>query len=209
MILVWLVACDAEKPGDSADESWGAVIADRAGETATVSVEAAFGFNSASNGKALLYLTPNPEVTCHDMSTVLRGPEDDEWNPATITPSGSCSLFLYGDYPAQTSWDVEPGTPSATMLVVLNCAMGDGEWVESGDCEGGYCYSGHYWQGSPQRFSATLGGGDGEPLTLALEMDDYTGGFTYELMEDAPASGRVQGSAEAGWCDDFAESPYF
>lgn len=210
MILAALIACGGKDGGVDDGGPWGVIVAARGGETATVEVGAAWGFNSDSNGKTLLYLSPNPDADCAAMATALQGPNaGDDWDPAIITPPGTCSVFLYGDYPAQTSWDVTPDAPSTTMLVVLNCAMDEGVWEQSGDCEGGFCYTGHYWQGSPQSYTLKLEGGEGEDFAMELAMDDYAGGFTYESMDDAPASGAVQGSASAGWCSDFGESAYF
>lgn len=210
MMLLLLLGCGGKNGGDDGDASpLGTIVAERAGEAADVLPGAAFGFDSPSNGKALVYLSSNPDVTCDQMATVLEGPSADEWDPAVILPPGTCSMFLYATYDGDGAWDIAPGEMSVDALVVYNCAMDDGEWVESGDCEGGFCYSGHYWQGSPQAFSVTLSGGDGADYALSLETDQYAGGFTYESFDDAPASGRVAGELDVGWCPGFGTSSYF
>lgn len=209
MSLLLLLACTG---GDKADdtagvESLGAITAARGGESATVSVGSAWGFNASTNGKAVLFLSASTDLDCATVGEALGGPEDPDWDRAEVFPPETCTIFAYLDYLAEGVTWTEADAVSATVSV--SCTMDPGSWETSDDCVEGVCYTGHYWQGSPTDFELGLTGGDGDAFAWSLRMDGYEGQFTYEELEPAPASGVVEGAGPAGWCGEIGQTSWF
>lgn len=201
-----LTACtgDDGKPGET---HWGDVVADRAGETASIDGLVAFGYNLGDT--AILLVLPNAAATCADAFHMLDG--DPEYDPTVANPPGTCTTFVH--LSAYTTSGVTASStaasPSTTSIIALNCAMDTGEWVQEQRNTFGYFYSGPYWQGSPEEATLTVSGGDEAGYALDVEMSSYDGNFIYESMEDAPASGSAAGSIDAAWCPDLAQTVYF
>lgn len=200
------------KPGET---HWGDVVADRAGETASVDGLAAFGYNLGDT--AVIFVVPNAAATCADAFHMLDG--DPEYDPTVANPAGTCNMFVnVSDYLGGQSalgvdtpftYSASASTPSTNSIIALNCAMDTGEWVQEQRNTFGYFYSGPYWQGSPEEYMVTVSGGDEAGYSLDVEMSSYDGNFIYESMEDAPASGSAAGSIDAAWCPDLAQTVYF
>lgn len=210
MLLLALAACTGAKDG-ATDPYWGTIVADRAGETGEVQVYSGFGFNSASNGKGLVYLTANPDATCDTALNGLTG-GDPDFDPTVVMPASQCTVFAYFDYDAGTLTDsAAPGSPSIVSIVAVGCAMDDGAWdyQDDGGDNVGYYYSGHLWQGSPQTYQLTVSGGDEAAFDVSLSMSTWDGNFIYEEMTAAPAEGLVVGSATAEWCPELGQTVYF
>jgi len=210
MSLLLLLACSgADKSADdtAGADLLGTITAARGGEAATVSAGSAWGFNSATNGKAVFFLTASPDVDCGTVGEALGGPEDPDWDRDEVFPPETCTVFAYVDYLAEgVTWtDADP----VSATVSLSCTMDPGSWETSPECAEGVCYTGHYWQGTPTDFDLTLSGGDGEAFAWSLRMDGYEGQFTYEELEPAPASGRVEGAGAAGWCGEIGQTSWF
>lgn len=211
MITLWLLACAggaAKDDSAAAGGPWGTIVADRAGETATMSEGVGWGFDSPTNGKAVLYFAANAALSCAELGAALGGPEDPDWDRSALLPPETCALFAYIDYDAAAgvSW-TEADTVAATLSV--SCAMDPGTWEQSDDCLGSYCYTGHYWQGNPTDFTLAASGGSGADYAVDLEMDGYDGHFTYETIDPAPAGGRVAATTTAGWCADIGQTSWF
>lgn len=202
-LLALLAGC-AGKDG-AAGVHWGDVTALRAGEHAVVEGRAAFGFDSASNGKALLYVTSNADATCDDATNGLSG-NTSTFDPTRVLPAGTCSVFVYLDYDGASA---SVASPSAAATLALNCAMDEGEWVDAGEGDGDLVYSGPYWQGSPGEFDVTVSGGEGAAFALDLSMGAFDGTFIYESSDDAPADGEAAGSISAEWCEGFGQTTFF
>ena len=204
MRWAWLfslcVGC-AAAADDSAGSGWGALTTD-AGDVATAG-GSGFAFDSPSNGQLAMFIPGASSATCSDVGRALSN--DRELDPGVLTPSGTCSIFLYAAYtaPDATTWFAGPAT------VVLNCAFGDGAWSQSADCDDGYCYSGHFWTGAPGTFDVTVSGGDGADYAVDVDLSLFSGQFPYESQDTAPLDGEVSGAGEASWCPDIGESAYF
>jgi hypothetical protein len=204
MRWVWLlslcVGC-APKSNDPAVRVWGTLTTE-AGDVATAG-GTGFAFDSVSNGQLALFIPGASSATCSDVGRSLAN--DRELDPGVLTPAGTCSIFLYAAYsaPESTTWFAAPAT------VVLNCAFGEGSWSQSADCDGGYCFSGHFWTGAPGTFEATVSGGDGADYSVDLDLSRFSGQFPYESLETSPLEGEVSGAGEAIWCPDIGESAYF
>ena len=205
MVIVLLMACTgsggktAEGSGvagtvsASGFEGGGAVSAD-------VSTGAAFGVNTG--GEAVLVLTPNADATCADAASWLLG-DDEDWSPEAIIPEGTCGLYVRGAY--EGSLSVEDDATAVTIS--LACAMDTGEWVyeERDDGDIGWYFDGAWWVGSPDTFSLSVEGGDDADYDVTLDMDGYSGSFTYDVENPDPdaATGAVGGNAPATWCPDL------
>jgi hypothetical protein len=202
-----LAACGDKDDTGSADGPMGEIVAARAGESATVENGSVYAFNSASNGKLVLYLGANAGLSCEDVGVALDGPEEPDWDRAAFLPPETCSVFAYVDFDAAgVTWSA---ADSVAATLSVSCAMDPGSWEQSEDCLGSYCYTGHYWQGNPTTFQFGASGGDGEDVEWSVDMDGYDGQFTYESLEAAPASGHVAGSGTATWCPDIGQSSWF
>ena len=199
--LLWLAVGCAPAGDEPAGTSWGTLTTD-AGDIATMGGPG-FAFDSPSNGQLAMYIPGASSATCSDVGRTLAN--DRELDPTVLTPAGTCSIFLYAAYtaPEATTWAAAPAT------VVLNCAFGDGAWSQSADCDGGYCFSGHFWTGAPGAFDATVSGGDGADYAVELDLSLLSGQFPYESQDTAPLEGAVSGTGEAVWCSDIGESAYF
>lgn len=208
-LLLMMIACGG-KEDSGVDPVLGTVTAERDGETADAEAQSAFGYNR--DGRAVIYLSPNPDTTCADVGTYLSGP-DAEWDPSVVNAAGKCSVFFQVTYEgAEVSYSDDP----VNALIALNCAMNEGSWVLEQRDDYGYYYSGPWWQGSPTTaaeggagYAMTLSGGEGDDFQFSLDASSYSGNFIYESMEDAPASGAVAGTGTATWCDDIGLSVFF
>lgn len=179
----------------------GTIVAERAGETAIVVAAASWGY--FADGKALIYVSPNPETTCLDVAEMVSG-SNENWNPAAVNSAGACGVFAFGDYDGKTgTWKSQ-----GDGIVVLTCPMDDGTWVWEKRDDAGYYYTGPYWQGSPISFALTVSGA-AEDLRVGMAMAYYDGNFIYDSMEDGRASGLVSGVASVSWCEDIAGTLYF
>lgn len=188
--------------GVGADTLLGEVVAERAGEAATV--EAASAWSWSEGGTATLLLSGNPDATCVDAAAAM-GVVPDGWSPAAVIPPGTCSVFVTARYDGGPFSDAASAdAPTTASTVTLNCAMDTGAWAASGD---GYEYDGSYWIGSPRSYTLTLDGA--EALSWGLSADDHDGNFLYESMDDAPASGHLEGAGEAQPCPDMAGSIFY
>lgn len=205
-LVLLLVGC-GDEAGKAGSTHWGDLVADRAGEAASVDGLSAFGFNLS--GSAVLLVVPNDAATCEDAFHTLDA--DPEYDPSVTTPAGACSTFvdLTGYDPAGMTATSTPDAPSTTSIIALSCAMDSGAWALEQRNTYGYFYSGPYWQGSPDDYTITASGGDEEDFTVDVEMSAFDGNFIYDSMEDAPASGSASGSVTATWCSDLSQTVYF
>ncbi len=202
-IALLVVGCVGGSADDSGAPSTGiGALVDPSGESATVG-GTAFGFDSASNGKIALFFPGNEGASCGDVARSLSG--DETLDPAAITPSGTCSVFVLADYvaPDETTWSDFPAS------VVMNCAFGDGSWTQSSDCDAGYCYTGDFWTGGPVTFSVTASGGDEADYPWDLTLADGAGQYPYVSFDPIALTGDVAGSGTASWCPEIGQSVYF
>ncbi len=216
LFFVVALACSGEEAAKAADVMLGTITAERAGESGMLEVQRAFTYQA--DGLAALFTTPHAEATCEDATAFLDnssgGSGERAWEPNTVFVSGRCASFtVFQDYDAAGT-TVDDDVLGA--IIALNCSMDEGEWEYDED-EETYFYTGPYWQGSPKSvdrgatapWSASLTGGSGAAATWTLEMHDYDGDWTYENLEEAPASGTVSGGGSAEWCSGFAELAQF
>lgn len=208
MMILWMLACGGGKDG-ATETHWGDITADRAGESASVDVLTAYGFNSPSNGKAIVFLTGNADASCDDATNGLSGGSED-FDPSVVLPAGQCSLFFQVTYSGGSFSDsASAGSPSVDSIIAANCAMDEGDWAYEERDDWGWYYSGAYWQGSPQDYTLEVEGGDGADFTFTLDMQTWDGNFIYDNMEAAPAQGHVAGSGTASWCETFGQTSFF
>lgn len=197
-----LVAVGCGGKGAEADTRLGEVVAERAGETA--SVEARSVWSWSAGGVATLLLSANPDATCADAAAAM-GLVTGDWSPELVIPPGTCSVFVTARYDGGPYTDeARADAPTTDSTVTLNCAMDTGSWLPSGD---GYEYDGSYWIGSPRAY--TLGLDGVEALGWSLSADDHDGNFLYESMDDAPASGHLEGAGTAAACPDMAGTIFY
>lgn len=188
--------------GGEVDPLLGEVVAERAGEAATV--EAASAWSWSGGGVATLLLSANPDASCADAAAAM-GVVPEGWSPEVVIPPGTCSLFVTARYDAGPFTDeASADAPTTDSTVTLNCAMDTGAWAPSGD---GYEYDGSYWIGSPRSYTLSLDGA--EALDWSLSADDHDGNFLYESMDDAPASGHLEGAGSASSCPDMAGTIFY
>lgn len=201
--MLWLLACTGEAGKDGEGQGVTGTVAasgyQGGGEvSALVSTGSAFGVNTA--GEMVLVLSPNPDATCDDAATWLLG-GDDDWSPEAVVPVGTCGLYLSGAY---ESGPLTVEDDATAVTISLACAMDDGEWVyeERDDGDVGWYFEGPWWVGSPDGFSLTVDGGDEADYDVSLDMDGYSGSFSYDVENPDPdsASGAVSGSTTAEWC---------
>lgn len=207
MILLLLAACGPKEA--EADPHWGEIVAQRAGETASVDVYAAFGFSLEDT--AIVYLTANADASCDDAARALSG-RDPDFDPTVVLPPGQCTLFANVRWAGGSFTDsAAVGSPTTESVVVASCAMDEGAWsyVDDDPDDAGFYYSGSLWQGSPQAYELEIGGGDGAPFSVSLSASDWSGDFLYEELGEALADGDVGGAAEAEWCEALGETVYF
>jgi hypothetical protein len=196
-MIAFLAACAG---GDDV-ASLGGTITASTGESGELASATAFGVET--NGRAGVMVSPNPDSTCADAASYFGGGGTD-FNPEVVSGEGVCNLYIRVDDYDGSEVTI---TDLAGATVSLNCAMDSGSWAYDDDREyPGYYYSGPYWVGSPSAFTLTLSGGGGEDLSVALEMDSYTGRLPYDDVDhgEVDASGSVSGSVTATWCDDMA-----
>jgi hypothetical protein len=173
----------------------------------------AFGFhgeNASGQERAILYVTGPGTGSCELVASYLRG---DTLDPSLLWEADDCNLVLTVDYAGSpVEFSSSPEALSASATPSLTCQIGDGAFVyeQRGSRPMDWYWSGRTWQAMPMRWSLALSGGLGEPLSLDLELDDYQGGFIYELDNlDADGTGRLAGHAEAEWCEGLAEAAVF
>lgn len=203
-LLLGLLTVAAGCGGGGAEEQTllGEVVAERAGESARV--EAASAWSWSEGGVATLLLSANPEASCVDAAAAM-GVVPEGWSPEVVIPPGTCSVFVTARYDAAPFEDVASAdAPTTDSTVTLNCAMDQGAWLPSGE---GYEYDGSYWLGSPRRYTLGLDGQEG--LDWSLSADDHDGNFLYESMDDAPASGHLEGAGAAQPCPDMAATIFY
>lgn len=212
---LWL-GCTGGEEVKAPEVMLGTIRADRAGESGDLEVQRSFTYHE--DDIAVLFTSPKADATCDDVVAFLDnssgGRGEREWDPNTVFVAGKCASFV-----AFQDYDPDGTTVTDEVLgaiVVLNCSMDEGEWEYDED-EETYFYSGPYWQGSPlsvedgasAAWSVSLTGGEGEAGAWTMSMNDYDGDWTYENLEEAPASGAVSGSGSAEWCGDLEELAQF
>ncbi len=200
--MIWMIlglACAGS--GDDTGAAGMGTLSSDIGESAVVG-DVGFGFNSATNGMLAMFFPGNTAATCDEVAASLSG---EQLDPTGITPGGTCSTFFYAEYgaPGPTTWTALPAT------LVMNCAMGEGTWAETGGCDGGYCYSGHFWTGAPESFEVTVSGGDGEDFGWALTSAGGDGQYPYETLDAVTLDGDVAGTGSAAFCEGIGETLYF
>ncbi|MDP2316260.1 MAG: hypothetical protein Q8P41_25400 [Pseudomonadota bacterium] len=197
-MFLFLAACTGG-PGDVVPLA-GTITAD-SGQVAEVRAGTAFAVTTA--GKAAILVSPNPDSTCADAAGFLAS-GDEDYNPGVVSGEGVCNLYIRLDDYDGTELTL---TDDVLATLALNCAMDTGEWrfEERKDGYEGFFYSGPFWVGSPDAYTLTVSGGDGEDLSLDLSMDSYYGRFPYDADEPESdlAAGAVAGSATATWCPDM------
>lgn len=206
IVLTLLGGCKPEEEPASMVEGSFTVTSvsgeDLVGEVASRS---AFGFNSG--GRVIVYLASAEGVSCEDAATLLEG-GDDTFDPSSLFEAGMCNLFVVGDHDGGEATYDDSGYD---LTWVLNCTLGDGSFVyEERDAnDWDYYWTGDYYQANPESWSATLSGGDGDPVGLEVELQDFMGYFIYDSGEDFPATGTVSGAVEATWCEDLKAASVF
>jgi hypothetical protein len=188
----------------------GAAVSGRiTAESSFADVQTMKGFAFATAGTGLIYLSSGEGATCASVAEYLDF-DTGEYDPSELWPPETCNLFLRFGYETAAGFDglVVAGDDPLNPWI-LNCAMDSGAW-EYGTSNGftDYFYSGRYYQGSPNDGTSTITGQDGA-LTVDVSFSSYNGGFTYEEMENVPASGSVSGSVATEWCTDLGATGYF
>ena len=210
LIVVLMAGCSGK--GDTADTASSTIdgamvsgtVTSEDGSSANVAVMKAFGFASAGTG--LIYAASGEGATCATVAEYLDF-DTAEYDPTDLWPAETCNLFLRFSYDEAAGWDGL--TIDATDVLnpwVITCAMDPGSW-EYGKSNGfvDYYYSGRYFQGGPDSGSAALSG-SGESMDVTVSFSSFTGGFTYELMENVSASGSVTGTMVTEWCTDLGST---
>ena len=206
MPLLFLACAPEPEAEVSFPMDLGAVQADRAGETATATVTAAFGY---WKDDTVAIVMPTAEgVSCADVGTWLESGLDREFSPTEVFAPGTCVPTLkVSDY---TGEEVElVSTAEETDLhvfVSVACGMEGGDWVIDEESEG-YTYDGAYYQGTADEAAVTLSGGnDQEDFSWSFTANDWDGAFPYEELTGQHAEGELSGAGPAEWCSDMMDA---
>lgn len=199
-MIFLLMACTGEE-AEKVDKELGEIVADRAGERAAVNVPVAFGYHFG--GKAILFFGGNPSGSCEDATEYLKS---SIFDPSSLLAAGTCQMSVLMTYDGE---EVSYQDDLANVTLSLGCAMDSGAWVFEERDDEDYYYSGPWWQGHPDEFSITLAPGDNASYDVTVDMDQYSGGFIYEELEAAPATGTVSGTFNATFCEELKYADIF
>ncbi|MEC7984045.1 MAG: hypothetical protein VX278_02705 [Myxococcota bacterium] len=170
----------------------------------------AFGFDNS--GTLVVYISSNAESTCTSVAEYLSSGRDP-YDPALIFTPGTCNMMVkIGEY--TSPWEEEDDRASAASSVI-NCAMGDGEFVyeSSSSDDRDYYWSGEWFQGLPVSYKWEISGDrdTSEEYLLNIEMSGYEGFFPYgdNPMNRYTLSGDVQGTVTAEICTELGTTGLF
>ena len=203
-LLLALLGCAGDKGADDTGGGGGTLggtISMSDGNSATVNIQRAYGFN---DGEAMLaYLSSDPDTKCSDAAKALSG---DAVTADQVYSANTCNLrleiatgYTATDPPSYTANDEDAYELGTNLLVT--CAFAVGSFVEGED---GYAYQGETWYGYPYDFAWTIGGGDAAPFSfdIAFTALDGTGPDGSYVPADADVSGTVEGE----WCPGLVEA---
>ena len=211
-LALTVAACNGET--DSAGDA--AITPQVTGDIAMVGQDAegrveifkAYGIDQG--GRVMLYLSSNPDLTC-PMAAELLSTHDGPFDPTDYIVGGTCDFFIKKD-----EYDGVEMTftddPFGRAGWAINCFTGDGAFEFQDRTDGGddgIYWTGRKWLGYPTVYSYTITGGNEEPYTLQLDLQEYDGGFPEEGLDSYPATGSVVGTVEAQWCPDLGRTSSF
>lgn len=187
----------------------GSISVLEADATGTVEFFHAYGIDQG--GKAMIYISSNPDFNC-DMAVEVLSDQGPSFDPTGYYAPGTCDLFirLASDYTGDISGSDDPILRAG---MTLNCFTGDGvfQWenrVDGGD--DGYYWSGRKYQAYPTIYSFAMSGGDGSDYTIDLDFQEYLGSFPDEgEFTQYTATGAITGTVTAKWCSDLGSADRF
>lgn len=203
----FLVGCVGGGDGDLPDPvTTGTITANDVDRSAVVETYKAFGF--ATNGDMLIFMAPNPNVTCATATEYLS--EGGQFDPVDVLQAGHCSIIMDLQYTDSFDGVVHTGDDLGP-IVNVNCAMGEGTWEVTGEGQQrGYRFTDEdgWWQGSATDFTVTTTiGADENTPDVSFDLGPAFGGqFIYDDTEPDPATGSATGDVVVERCQTLTQT---